>query len=163
MPDKRWMFREFVRCIKGAAPAVGFIGLTWSWAPRVWDPQCSSSAIDASFMSPTLPPWLSWEENVLSGEVPEAAHGQSFDIEAVATFQMGSKVHQLRAMTSFVVASANETEGEFLDFFYSLLFRSQLILSLFNRSCCSIARRQSSCCDDSSAKFARRRRRRSGR
>lgn len=70
-------------------------------------------------MSPTLPPWLSWEDNVLSGEVPEAAHGQSFDIEAVATFQMGSKVHQLRAMTSFVVASANETEGEF---YFSLCF-----------------------------------------
>ncbi|GAA5887804.1 hypothetical protein JCM16303_002336 [Sporobolomyces ruberrimus] len=110
MPDKRWMFREFVRCIKGPAPAVAFVGLNWSWAPRVWDPQCSSSAIDASFMSPTLPPWLSWEDNVLSGEVPESAHGQSFDIEGVATFQMGDKVHQLRAMTSFVVASPNETE-----------------------------------------------------
>ncbi|GAA6012435.1 hypothetical protein JCM11491_004332 [Sporobolomyces phaffii] len=110
MPDKRWMFREFVRCIKGPAPAVAFVGLNWSWAPRVWDPQCSSSAIDASFMSPTLPPWLSWEDNVLSGEAPESAHGQSFDIEAVATFQMGDKVHQLRAMTSFLVANPSESD-----------------------------------------------------
>ncbi|GAA5911157.1 uncharacterized protein JCM6883_004291 [Sporobolomyces salmoneus] len=110
MPDKRWMFREFVRCIKGPAPAIAFVGLNWSWAPRVWDPQCSSAAIDASFMSPSLPAWLSWEDNVLSGEAPEAAQGQSLDIEAVATFQMGDKVHQLRAMTTFLVASPNEAE-----------------------------------------------------
>jgi hypothetical protein len=64
-------------------------------------------------MSPTLPPWLSWDDNVLSGEPPESAQGQSFDIEAVATFQMGDKVHQLRAMTSFIVAHPDETEGEF--------------------------------------------------
>lgn len=133
MPDKRWMFREFVRCIKGPAPAVAFVGLNWSWAPRVWDPQCSSSAIDASFMSPTLPPWLSWEDNVLSGEVPESAHGQSFDIEGVATFQMGDKVHQLRAMTSFVVASPNETEGECCGSITRSLSVEKLLITISSR------------------------------
>ncbi|TNY19212.1 hypothetical protein DMC30DRAFT_333419, partial [Rhodotorula diobovata] len=67
MPDKKWLFREFTRCIKGSAPSIAFVGLTWQWAPRVWDPQCSSAAIDASFMSPSLPDWLSWDDNVLQG------------------------------------------------------------------------------------------------
>ncbi|GAA5822689.1 hypothetical protein JCM11251_004344 [Rhodosporidiobolus azoricus] len=110
MPDKKWIFREFTRCIKGSAPPVAFIGVPWTWAPRVWDPQCSSSAIDAHFMSPALPPWLTWEDNILQGEPPESAHNQSFEIEAVATFQMGNKVQQLKASTNFVVASPNETD-----------------------------------------------------
>ncbi|GAA5900722.1 hypothetical protein JCM6882_007648 [Rhodosporidiobolus microsporus] len=110
IPEKKWIFREFTRCIKGSAPPVAFIGVTWSWAPRVWDPQCSSAAIDASFMSPTLPPWLTWEDNVLHGEPPESAHNQTFEIEAVATFQLGNKVHQLKATTSFDVHSPNETD-----------------------------------------------------
>jgi hypothetical protein len=99
-----------VRCIKGSAPAVAFIGLNWQWAPRVWDPQRSSDSIDASFMSPALPEWLSWENNVLSGLVPESAYGQNYEIEAVATFQMGDKVQQLKATTRFFVASPDETE-----------------------------------------------------
>ncbi|GAA6029429.1 hypothetical protein JCM8097_003674 [Rhodosporidiobolus ruineniae] len=110
IPDKKWMFREFTRCIKGAAPPIAFIGVPWSWAPRVWDPQCSSAAIDASFMSPTLPPWLVWDDNVLSGIPPESAKGQTFEIEAVATFQLGAKVHQLRSTASVLVASPNETD-----------------------------------------------------
>ncbi|BGP45987.1 hypothetical protein JCM10450v2_001826 [Rhodotorula kratochvilovae] len=110
IPDKKWIFREFTRCIKGTAPSVAFVGLSWQWAPRVWDPQCSSAAIDASFMSPSLPDWLVWEDNVLQGEVPESALGQTFEIEAVATFQMGTKVQQLKASTQFLVASPHDTE-----------------------------------------------------
>ncbi|GAA6003153.1 hypothetical protein JCM10207_001774 [Rhodosporidiobolus poonsookiae] len=110
IPDKRWIFREFTRCIKGLAPPVAFTGVTWTWAPRVWDPQCSSAAIDASFMSPSLPPWLSWEDNILSGEVPESAHGQKWEIEAVATFQIGDQVQSLKASTQFIVASPTETD-----------------------------------------------------
>ncbi|GAA5845603.1 hypothetical protein JCM9279_006046 [Rhodotorula babjevae] len=110
MPDKKWLFREFTRCIKGAAPSVAFVGLTWQWAPRVWDPQCSSAAIDASFMSPSLPEWLAWDDNVLQGEVPESALGQTLEVEAVATFQMGNKVQQLKASTHFLVASPHDTE-----------------------------------------------------
>lgn len=110
MPDKKWLFREFTRCIKGTAPSVAFVGLTWQWAPRVWDPQCSSAAIDASFMSPSLPEWLAWDDNVLQGEVPESALGQTLEVEAVATFQMGNKVQQLKASTHFLVASPHDTE-----------------------------------------------------
>lgn len=61
-------------------------------------------------MSPALPEWLSWENNVLSGLVPESAYGQNYEIEAVATFQMGDKVQQLKATTRFFVASPDETE-----------------------------------------------------
>jgi hypothetical protein len=111
MPDKQWLFREFTRCIKGQAPPTAFVGVTWVWQPRVWDPQCSSSALEAHFMSPSLPPWLQWDNNVLSGEAPESEMGQDFEVEAVATFQMGNKVHQLKATTSFRVASPNDTDG----------------------------------------------------
>lgn len=110
IPDRKWVFREFVRCIKGSAPSVAFAGLPWTWAPRVWDPQRSSDTIDASFMSPTLPDWLSWENNVLSGVVPASALRETFEIEAVATFQMGDQVQQLKATTRFFVASPDETE-----------------------------------------------------
>ncbi|KDN44814.1 hypothetical protein RSAG8_05287, partial [Rhizoctonia solani AG-8 WAC10335] len=37
------------------------------WAPHVWDPQLSRANITASFSSPSLPPWLSWNDNVLNG------------------------------------------------------------------------------------------------
>ncbi|CCO27696.1 hypothetical protein BN14_01682 [Rhizoctonia solani AG-1 IB] len=38
-----------------------------SWAPHVWDPQVSRANITASFSSPSLPSWLSWNDNTLTG------------------------------------------------------------------------------------------------
>ncbi|KAM0754122.1 hypothetical protein T439DRAFT_171975 [Meredithblackwellia eburnea MCA 4105] len=108
VPDKKWIFREFTRCIKGNPPNVAFVGLPWSWAPRVWDPQCSASAIGATFSSPSLPPWLSWEDNVLSGEAPESMKGQSLEIQAIATFQNNGKAQQLEATTNILIASVSD-------------------------------------------------------
>lgn len=112
MPDKKWIFREFTRCIKGSPPNVAFAGLPWSWSPRVWDPQRSGSAIGAAFSSPSLPPWLEWKNNVLSGEAPEALTGQSVEITAVATFQTGGRVQQLEATCTILIASVGERTRE---------------------------------------------------
>jgi hypothetical protein len=113
-PEKKWIFREFVRCIKGVPPSVAFVGLPWVWSPRVWDPQCAISPSDAVFHSPALPSWLSWDDNVLHGEAPESLKGQTFEIEAIATFQGGIKSPELRMTCAIVVASATDHEGEFL-------------------------------------------------
>lgn len=120
-PEKKWIFREFVRCIKGIPPSVAFVGLPWVWSPRVWDPQCAISPSDAVFHSPALPSWLSWNENVLSGEAPESLKGQTFEVEAIATFQGGIKSPELRMTCTIVVASANDHEGELL----KLIVRSE--------------------------------------
>ncbi|KAI5479628.1 hypothetical protein MNV49_003138 [Pseudohyphozyma bogoriensis] len=112
VPEKKWVFREFVRCIKGTAPSVAFCGLPWSWAPRVWDPQCSVAAIGATFSSPSLPDWLSWEDNVLSGEAPESMKGQTIEIQAIASFLNNGKTQHLEASCSVLVASVGEHEAE---------------------------------------------------
>jgi hypothetical protein len=112
VPDKKWLFREFTRCIKGAAPPIAFIGSTWTWSPRVWDPQCSVAAINATFSSPALPSWLSWEDNVLSGDVPESLKGTKFELTGVATFQVGGKAHQLEQLVKVSITSVGDHEGE---------------------------------------------------
>ena len=112
VPDKKWIFREFVRCIKGAGPPIAFIGLPWEWSPRVWDPQCSGSAIGASFSSPALPAWLSWDDNVLSGRAPEELNGHEFDVIAIATFQAAGKVQQLEAKAHVRIGSPNDVLNE---------------------------------------------------
>ncbi|KAG8715120.1 hypothetical protein FRC11_005646 [Ceratobasidium sp. 423] len=63
----RWTFREFKRKIAGTPPGIAYHGHHWQWAPHVWDPQLSRANITASFSSPSLPSWLSWNDNVLSG------------------------------------------------------------------------------------------------
>lgn len=119
-PEKRWIFREFVRCIKGSPPPVAFIGLLWQWAPRVWDRQCAVTNADVVFHSPALPPWLRWQDNVLSGEAPLSAKGQQFDIEAVAVFQGQAKDEApIYATCHIVVASATDDAGESLLFMCS--------------------------------------------
>ena len=113
VPDRKWIFREFTRCIKGTAPTIAFIGMPWIWTPRVWDPQCSVAAINAVFSSPSLPPWMAWDDNVLSGEAPESARGTVFDVLAIATFEVNGKAQQLEAAVSIVVASVSDYEGAY--------------------------------------------------
>ncbi|KAG8966257.1 hypothetical protein FRC03_012268 [Tulasnella sp. 419] len=63
----QWIFKRFVRKIAGTPPGMAYIGLKWSWEPKIWDPQLSRSSIEVEWSSPNLPPWLSWNKNVLSG------------------------------------------------------------------------------------------------
>ncbi|SCV69559.1 BQ2448_2579 [Microbotryum intermedium] len=110
-PERRWVFRTFERCIKGNAPQVAFIGLPWTWTPRVWDPQCSISPALVTFSSPSLPPWLHWHDHLLTGEAPESAHGQTFEIEAIAYIHGATdpgKPNEISSKVSILVASPSE-------------------------------------------------------
>lgn len=80
--DGTWTFRPFHRKVAGSPPGVAYVGLRWSWAPRIWDPQASRSNLVVTYSSPSLPPWLFWEDDVLSGTPPQDA--ESCDITVVA-------------------------------------------------------------------------------
>lgn len=81
--DGGWVFRPFHRRLAGSPPGISYVGLRWSWTPRIWDPQAASSHIPVQYSSPSLPSWLSWKEDVLSGIPPPDA--ESCDIVTEAT------------------------------------------------------------------------------
>ncbi|KAG1756645.1 uncharacterized protein EDB91DRAFT_1041221 [Suillus paluster] len=83
-PDGSWTFRPFHRKVAGSPPGVAYVGLRWSWAPRIWDPQASRSNLIVSYNSPSLPSWLFWEDDVLSGTPPPDA--ESCDITVIARY-----------------------------------------------------------------------------
>ncbi|KAG1754628.1 hypothetical protein EDB19DRAFT_1892588 [Suillus lakei] len=82
--DGTWTFRPFHRKVAGSPPGVAYVGLRWSWAPRIWDPQASRSNLIVMYSSPSLPSWLFWEDDVLSGTPPPDA--ESCDITVVARY-----------------------------------------------------------------------------
>jgi hypothetical protein len=65
--DNTWKFRAFRRRLAGQPPAIAYIGLRWSWTPRIWDPQNARPNLPVQYGSPSLPPWLSWKDDCLSG------------------------------------------------------------------------------------------------
>ncbi|EIW85102.1 hypothetical protein CONPUDRAFT_79784 [Coniophora puteana RWD-64-598 SS2] len=83
--DGGWTFRPFHRRVAGQPPGVAYVGLRWSWTPRIWDPQASRSNLVVQYSSPSLPPWLSWEDDTLSGTPPPDA--ESCDITVEARFE----------------------------------------------------------------------------
>ncbi|KAG0699648.1 hypothetical protein DFH29DRAFT_808728 [Suillus ampliporus] len=83
-PDGSWTFRPFHRKVAGSPPGVAYVGLRWSWAPRIWDPQASRSNLIVTYSSPSLPSWLFWDDDVLSGTPPPDA--ESCDITVVARY-----------------------------------------------------------------------------
>jgi hypothetical protein len=86
MPDGTWQFREFHRRLAGAPPVIGYIGLPWSWAPRIWHPQGHTfgkdSNVSVTYSSPSLPSWLSWKDGVLLGTPPPGAESCDVVVEA---------------------------------------------------------------------------------
>ncbi|KIJ69022.1 hypothetical protein HYDPIDRAFT_105583 [Hydnomerulius pinastri MD-312] len=80
----RWIFRPFHRKVAGSPPGVAYVGLRWYWAPRIWDPQASRTNLAVTYSSPSLPSWLSWEDDVLQGTPPPDA--ESCDITVVARY-----------------------------------------------------------------------------
>ncbi|KAH7929714.1 hypothetical protein BV22DRAFT_1056231 [Leucogyrophana mollusca] len=81
-PDGGWTFRPFHRKVAGSPPGVAYVGLRWSWTPRIWDPQASRSNLVVAYSSPSLPSWLSWDEDVLSGTPPHDAESCDITVEA---------------------------------------------------------------------------------
>lgn len=88
-----WEFMHFSRKIVGRPAKVAYCGIKWVWAPRVWDPQCSVQNIKAVFSSPTLPSWLTWKDNVLSGVPPLDA--ANTDVTAHAVYTQNGRKQQL--------------------------------------------------------------------
>ncbi|KAH7913761.1 hypothetical protein BJ138DRAFT_1001713 [Hygrophoropsis aurantiaca] len=80
--DGGWTFRPFHRKVAGSPPGVAYVGLRWSWTPRIWDPQASRSNLVVVYSSPSLPSWLSWDEDVLSGTPPPDAENCDITVEA---------------------------------------------------------------------------------
>jgi hypothetical protein len=80
--DGKWEFRPFHRKLAGSPPSVAYCGLRWSWTPRVWDPQASWQNVPVEYSSPSLPPWLSWRDDELSGVPPHNAESCRITINA---------------------------------------------------------------------------------
>jgi hypothetical protein len=40
-----WTFRPFERRIAGNPPPIAYVGLNWTWQPRIWDPQVPSQVL----------------------------------------------------------------------------------------------------------------------
>ena len=80
--ESGWTFRPFQRKLAGAPPGVAYIGLRWSWTPRIWDPQASRANMPVTYTSPNLPSWLSWNEDTLSGIPPPDAESCDVTVEA---------------------------------------------------------------------------------
>ncbi|KAI9598093.1 hypothetical protein BDF19DRAFT_433437 [Syncephalis fuscata] len=91
LPSGGWLFREFPRRITGNPPREAYVGLRYTYTPRIWDPQMQSPK--AVFHSPWLPDWLHWECNQLTGIPTETA--QSCDITVMATYYHGPTVYKL--------------------------------------------------------------------
>jgi len=93
IPTGGWIFREFTRKIAGIPDKVAYVGMRYTYAPRVWDPQVNVKSIKAVFHSPHLPDWLNWENNVLTGT--PGLDSQSCEITAIANYYHGDTVYKL--------------------------------------------------------------------
>lgn len=82
MRDYKWEFRPFHRKLAGSPPSVAYCGLRWSWTPRIWDPQASWQNVPVEYSSPSLPSWLSWKDDVLSGIPPQEAENCRITVNA---------------------------------------------------------------------------------
>ncbi|KAF9791257.1 hypothetical protein BJ322DRAFT_438766 [Thelephora terrestris] len=100
--DGGWRFRPFHRRLAGSPPTVAYVGLRWSWQPRVWDPQGAKFSGSVRFGSPSLPAWLSWKDDVLSGVPP--ADAQSCEVTATAEFNIEGQDELLSQTIQITIA-----------------------------------------------------------
>ncbi|KAF5380839.1 hypothetical protein D9615_004068 [Tricholomella constricta] len=107
--EGKWEFRPFHRKLAGAPPPVAYCGLKWSWTPRVWDPQASWQNVPVEYSSPSLPSWLSWNDDVLSGVPPPDA--ESCRITVSAKFVLDGQEGQLSHTFQLAVAPVNSIEA----------------------------------------------------
>jgi hypothetical protein len=90
--DGGWIFKEFERKIAGPEPSpIAYIGTKYSYQPKIYDPQIRSPKV--IFYSPSLPNWLTWENNVLSGIPDETA--QDCEITVIAKYFHGESTYEL--------------------------------------------------------------------
>ncbi|KAG8217867.1 hypothetical protein J3R82DRAFT_6033 [Butyriboletus roseoflavus] len=111
LSDGGWTFRPFHRRVAGSPPSVAYVGLRWSWAPRIWDPQASRTNLQVTYSSPSLPPWLSWEDDVLQGTPPPDA--ESCEISVVARYIQEGVEEQLTQSFHLSIAPISTIDGSF--------------------------------------------------
>ncbi|KAK7467266.1 hypothetical protein VKT23_004323 [Stygiomarasmius scandens] len=109
--DGKWEFRPFHRKLSGTPPAVAYCGLRWHWSPRVWDPQASFQGVPVYFSSPSLPSWLSWNGDELSGVPPPDA--QSCDVTVIAKFMLGGQEGQVSHSFRINIAPRSAVDASF--------------------------------------------------
>ncbi|PFH54209.1 hypothetical protein AMATHDRAFT_135274 [Amanita thiersii Skay4041] len=100
--DGKWEFRPFHRKLAGNPPSVAYCGLKWSWTPRVWDPQASWQNVPVKYSSPSLPSWLNWKDDVLSGIPPPDA--EDCTITANANYVLDGQEGQLSHTFTITIA-----------------------------------------------------------
>ncbi|CCM02088.1 uncharacterized protein FIBRA_04165 [Fibroporia radiculosa] len=109
--DGGWMFRPFRRKLAGTPPGVAYVGLRWSWTPRIWDPQASRSNMPVQYSSPSLPLWLSWKDDIISGiPTPDA---QSCDVTVEARFIQDGKEELLSHTVHITIAPMASVDSTF--------------------------------------------------
>ncbi|THU87229.1 hypothetical protein K435DRAFT_782527 [Dendrothele bispora CBS 962.96] len=109
--DGKWEFRPFHRKLAGTPPAVAYCGLRWHWTPRVWDPQASFQGVPVHLSSPSLPSWLSWNGDELSGVPPPDA--ESCDVTIIAKFMLGGQEGQVSQSFRINIAPRSAVDGSF--------------------------------------------------
>ncbi|EPQ58343.1 hypothetical protein GLOTRDRAFT_137081 [Gloeophyllum trabeum ATCC 11539] len=109
--DGGWIFRPFHRRLAGMPPGVAYVGLRWSWTPRIWDPQGSRLNTPVQYSSPWLPTWLSWSDDVLSGTPPSDA--QSCDVTVEARFFQDGKEEFLSQTVHITIAPMSTVDTSF--------------------------------------------------
>ncbi|KAI0374843.1 hypothetical protein BV20DRAFT_1032906 [Pilatotrama ljubarskyi] len=106
-----WIFRPFKRKLAGTPPGVAYVGLRWTWTPRIWDPQASRTNMPVTYSSPALPSWLSWKDDSLTGIPPPDA--QSCDVTVEARFMQDGKEEVLTHTVHITIAPMAAVDASF--------------------------------------------------
>ncbi|OSD01562.1 hypothetical protein PYCCODRAFT_1445566 [Trametes coccinea BRFM310] len=109
--DGGWVFRPFKRKLAGTPPGVAYVGLRWTWTPRIWDPQASRANMPVTYSSPALPSWLSWKDDSLTGIPPPDA--QSCDVTVEARFMQDGKEEVLTHTVHITIAPMAAVDSSF--------------------------------------------------
>ncbi|KAI8998678.1 hypothetical protein BD414DRAFT_407224 [Trametes punicea] len=109
--DGGWVFRPFKRKLAGTPPGVAYVGLRWTWTPRIWDPQASRANMPVTYSSPSLPSWLSWKDDSLTGIPPPDA--QSCDVTVEARFMQDGKEEVLTHTVHITIAPMAAVDSSF--------------------------------------------------
>ncbi|KAJ3037916.1 hypothetical protein HK097_003338 [Rhizophlyctis rosea] len=107
--DGGWIFKEFERRITGVEPnPVAYVGVRYGYEPKVYDPQIKSPKV--VFHSPWLPPWLRWEDNVLTGvPTPDA---RNCSITVLASYFHGETSFRLEKQFYLTITTLPPSEED---------------------------------------------------
>ncbi|KAH9035503.1 hypothetical protein EDB85DRAFT_1863052 [Lactarius pseudohatsudake] len=107
-----WTFRPFQRRLAGVPPGVAYVGLRWTWTPRIWDPQASRNNLHVTYTSPSLPPWLLWHEDQYLTGIP-TPDAQSCDVTVEARFMQDGQEDFLSQTVHITIAPVTNVDTSF--------------------------------------------------